>query len=147
MSTSFWQKKWLVTFILFDLCLFKYFSLSQIFVITLHILWSEVKCIAKLSLWEIFWISNSLQRKFTYHSFIFFCRYVLLPRWLSLAGLLLSRRATRQFSIEKCWIRTCKVWRSHRLLWWKTTHYSLPSTTKRRKQKWNSLKWLPYFCE
>ena len=105
-------------------------------------MWTEVKCIGKLSLWEIFWIPNSLQRKFTYHSFIFFCRYVLLPRWLSVAGLLLSRRATRQFSIEKCWIRTRQIWRSHCLLWWKTSHYSLPSTTKRCKQKWKSLKWL-----
>ena len=37
MSTSF-QKKRLVTHILFDLCLFKHFSLSQIFVISLQYL-------------------------------------------------------------------------------------------------------------
>ena len=36
MSTTFWQKKRLVTLILFDLCLFKHFSLSQIFVISLY---------------------------------------------------------------------------------------------------------------
>ena len=35
LSTSFWQKKRLVTLILFDLCLFRHFSLSQIFVISL----------------------------------------------------------------------------------------------------------------
>ena len=33
---SFWQKDSLVTPILFDLCLFKHFSLSQIFVISLY---------------------------------------------------------------------------------------------------------------
>ena len=32
----FWQKDSLVTLILFDLCLFKHFSLSQIFVISLY---------------------------------------------------------------------------------------------------------------
>ena len=37
MSTSFWQKKRLVTYTLFDLCLFKHFSLSQIFVISLYV--------------------------------------------------------------------------------------------------------------
>ena len=37
MSTSFWQKKRLVTLILFDLCLFKHFSLSQIVVISLYV--------------------------------------------------------------------------------------------------------------
>ena len=34
---SFWQKDSLVTLILFDLCLFKHFSLLQIFVISLYV--------------------------------------------------------------------------------------------------------------
>ena len=37
MGGSHWQKDRLVTYILFDLCLFKHFSMSQIFVISLYV--------------------------------------------------------------------------------------------------------------
>ena len=38
MRESHWQKDSLVTYILFDICLFKHFSMSQIFVISLYFL-------------------------------------------------------------------------------------------------------------
>ena len=46
-STSFWLKKRLVTLIIFDLCLFKHFSLSQIFIISLYL-------ILVLNLWNTY---------------------------------------------------------------------------------------------